>query len=306
MVHEASEYHQRKSIIETLGWEGFVPWFLEFHFRSWWQLNGLLGVPLYKINNRKEIWNSGVGPITDSPVKDNSSSTTPAGHATTTTDDEDDCEMDDSMPLDSTSFLEMEAKEDEDDSDEEVEEEETPKEKAPGVAGGHVDSPVHPRGLREAEDDLYKTIQRQLSLFREKRRIQCRHHLKQHFAARQCDYLAELQLASEDGDPDALATVEREHTIQDDEVVASPLRRPAFLDALRRIKAWSAEFCNESRRSLDDSETPRYCHCNQEESGKMIACENNCSDNWYHYQCVGVVQTPDTWICPTCQTEEKK
>ena len=66
-------------------------------------------------------------------------------HFVISDDNEDDSDMDDSMPLDSTSFLEMEAEEDDDDSDddddddddsdEEVEEEETPKKKAPGTVG---------------------------------------------------------------------------------------------------------------------------------------------------------------------------
>ena len=45
-----------------MGWEPFQSWFYENEFRSWWQLNGLVGVPLYRIYKRKNDWKSG-GPI---------------------------------------------------------------------------------------------------------------------------------------------------------------------------------------------------------------------------------------------------
>ncbi|KDO21585.1 hypothetical protein SPRG_13270 [Saprolegnia parasitica CBS 223.65] len=48
----------------------------------------------------------------------------------------------------------------------------------------------------------------------------------------------------------------------------------------------------------------RYCICDGESFGAMIACDNNaCSDrsNWYHMQCVGLETTPETWLCPLCQ-----
>ncbi|KDO22007.1 hypothetical protein SPRG_12216 [Saprolegnia parasitica CBS 223.65] len=41
----------------------------------------------------------------------------------------------------------------------------------------------------------------------------------------------------------------------------------------------------------------RYCICDGESFGAMIACDNNaCSDrsNWYHMQCVGLETTPET------------
>lgn len=68
-LHEASNYKQRRMIVDTLGWEPFREWFYELSFRSWWQLNGCVGVPVYKIYRRKNEWRT-EGPITDSPVKD--------------------------------------------------------------------------------------------------------------------------------------------------------------------------------------------------------------------------------------------
>ena len=62
MVHEASDFRQRRAIVDTIGWEPFQSWFYENEFRSWWQLNGLVGVPLYRIYKRKNDWKSG-GPI---------------------------------------------------------------------------------------------------------------------------------------------------------------------------------------------------------------------------------------------------
>lgn len=61
-VHEAFDFRQRRAIVDTLGWQPFQSWFYENSFRSWWQLNGLVGVPLYRIYKRKSDWKSG-GPI---------------------------------------------------------------------------------------------------------------------------------------------------------------------------------------------------------------------------------------------------
>ena len=62
VVQEASDFRQRRAIVDTIGWEPFQSWFYENEFRSWWQLNGLVGVPLYRIYKRKNDWKSG-GPI---------------------------------------------------------------------------------------------------------------------------------------------------------------------------------------------------------------------------------------------------
>jgi len=61
-VHDVMDFKQRRAIVDTVGWEPFQPWFYENSFRSWWQLNGLVGVPLYRVYQRKSDWKCG-GPI---------------------------------------------------------------------------------------------------------------------------------------------------------------------------------------------------------------------------------------------------
>ena len=46
-----------------------------------------------------------------------------------------------------------------------------------------------------------------------------------------------------------------------------------------------------------------------DEGSRMIGCDNeeNC-DNWYHYPCVNITETPaddEKWFCPEC-TKSKK
>ncbi|ODN04591.1 Inhibitor of growth protein 3 [Orchesella cincta] len=57
-----------------------------------------------------------------------------------------------------------------------------------------------------------------------------------------------------------------------------------------------------------DPTEPRYCLCNQVSYGNMVACDNeNCPIEWYHYPCVGIVQSPKgKWYCPTCITTVKR
>lgn len=47
-----------------------------------------------------------------------------------------------------------------------------------------------------------------------------------------------------------------------------------------------------------------WCLCAGPEEGQMVACDNqNCTIQWYHFHCVGLVDTPsaDTaWFCPSC------
>ena len=62
VVHDTTDFRQRRAIVDTLSWENFQEWFYESSFRSWWQLNGLVGVPLYRLYKRKNDWKSG-GPI---------------------------------------------------------------------------------------------------------------------------------------------------------------------------------------------------------------------------------------------------
>ncbi|CAF2740650.1 unnamed protein product [Lepeophtheirus salmonis] len=56
IIHSATDFNQRRCIVDMLGWVSFQEWFYEFNFRSWWQLNGYVGVPLYKIYKRNTEW----------------------------------------------------------------------------------------------------------------------------------------------------------------------------------------------------------------------------------------------------------
>jgi len=57
-IHQATDYRQRKLVIDTFGWLSFKEWFQDLNFRSWWNCSGFTGVPLYKImmrNNSKDL-----------------------------------------------------------------------------------------------------------------------------------------------------------------------------------------------------------------------------------------------------------
>lgn len=51
-----------------------------------------------------------------------------------------------------------------------------------------------------------------------------------------------------------------------------------------------------------DSAEPRYCLCNRVSYGEMVACDHNeCSEEWFHFGCVGLKKKPDgKWYCPQC------
>lgn len=51
-IHQASDFRQRKLVIDTFGWLPFKDWFQDLTFRSWWNCSGYTGVPLYKILQR--------------------------------------------------------------------------------------------------------------------------------------------------------------------------------------------------------------------------------------------------------------
>ena len=55
-VHEATDFKQKRAIVDVLGWEPFKEWFYGNEFRSWWQLNGCVGVPLYRLYRRNTEW----------------------------------------------------------------------------------------------------------------------------------------------------------------------------------------------------------------------------------------------------------
>lgn len=55
-VHKTDIYAQRRACVDAIGWEPFQEWFYDQGFRSWWQVMGGVGVPLYKIYPRKTEW----------------------------------------------------------------------------------------------------------------------------------------------------------------------------------------------------------------------------------------------------------
>jgi len=55
-VHETDKYTQRRACVDALGWEPFQDWFYDQQFRTWWQVMGGVGVPLYRIYQRKTEW----------------------------------------------------------------------------------------------------------------------------------------------------------------------------------------------------------------------------------------------------------
>ena len=46
-----------------------------------------------------------------------------------------------------------------------------------------------------------------------------------------------------------------------------------------------------------------WCFCRQEESGEMIACDNNdCPIIWFHTSCLKIQHIPKgKWYCPQCR-----
>ena len=59
-VHDVQDFEYRHDIIQLMGYEPFQDWFLDFEFRNWWQVNGRIRVPLYKIypgsNGARREW----------------------------------------------------------------------------------------------------------------------------------------------------------------------------------------------------------------------------------------------------------
>ena len=55
--------------------------------------------------------------------------------------------------------------------------------------------------------------------------------------------------------------------------------------------------------SPPSTESPLYCFCQKEESGKMIMCEgSHCPYTWFHFPCVGIKRTPKgSWFCSDCK-----
>ncbi len=52
----------------------------------------------------------------------------------------------------------------------------------------------------------------------------------------------------------------------------------------------------------DEDATKPYCICRRPSYGEMVACDNECSDEWFHIACVGLRAAPTgKWFCPDCQ-----
>lgn len=79
--------------------------------------------------------------------------------------------------------------------------------------------------------------------------------------------------------------------------------------ATRKEKGQSAEVemedVDDEGNPIDPNE-PRYCLCNRVSFGTMIQCDNvdNCKQEWFHLECVGLDNIPartTKWYCPDCR-----
>lgn len=78
---------------------------------------------------------------------------------------------------------------------------------------------------------------------------------------------------------------------------------------MRRDKGQAAETemeeVDDEGNPIDPNE-PRYCLCNRVSFGTMIQCDNvdNCKQEWFHLECVGMSDIPartTKWYCPDCR-----
>ncbi|POR32830.1 Inhibitor of growth protein 1 [Tolypocladium paradoxum] len=65
------------------------------------------------------------------------------------------------------------------------------------------------------------------------------------------------------------------------------------------------EDVDDEGKPIDPNE-PRYCLCNRVSFGTMIQCDNidNCKQEWFHLECVGLSDIPartTKWYCPDCR-----
>lgn len=51
-----------------------------------------------------------------------------------------------------------------------------------------------------------------------------------------------------------------------------------------------------------------YCTCRNVSHGEMIGCEGeNCENEWYHFECVGLTEAPEgAWFCDSCVEKMKR
>ena len=59
---------------------------------------------------------------------------------------------------------------------------------------------------------------------------------------------------------------------------------------------------------MTDNKAEHYCYCNGISFGSMLACDNPfCEREWFHYECIGITQTPKgKWYCRDCDFYRKK
>ena len=64
---------------------------------------------------------------------------------------------------------------------------------------------------------------------------------------------------------------------------------------------------HEQRQELQEPQKPDVCYCGvcqtqyieyTDEVEKWIECDS--CNNWFHYNCVGLITEPNTFICPDC------
>lgn len=59
-----------------------------------------------------------------------------------------------------------------------------------------------------------------------------------------------------------------------------------------------------------DSNEELFCFCQQVSFGNMVCCDGpNCKYEWFHFDCVGLSQSPgenQNWYCPDCKKKYKK
>lgn len=64
---------------------------------------------------------------------------------------------------------------------------------------------------------------------------------------------------------------------------------------------------DEEHEDEDADDDTRYCFCQQQSYGEMVACENDdCKYQWFHTGCIGMKKVPEEdedWYCPDCRNK---
>jgi len=105
-----------------------------------------------------------------------------------------------------------------------------------------------------------------------------------------------------DLDEEATVTVERELDLEQEEHDSpDPSCKRKSDDQHDSVQS------KRSKRQHDDTEETEnvYCYCDTASSGNMIACDSNrCEKQWFHFDCVGIVEAPpddQAWHCDDCR-----